>query len=86
MLFFCSICFLLPLAPQQLLSAPLIVFQNLKGGAWRQKLGSSAGAEKFGAISGRRVFTGRLLIALKEKPQNVVEPGGREPVKLQVAT
>lgn len=86
----CSACRRLfslpPLAPQQLLSALLIAFLNLRGGAWRQKLASSAGAQKFEAVSGSRVFTGRLLIGLKKQPQRVVEPGGREPVKLLVAT
>lgn len=68
----CSACrrqfSLPPLALQQLLSAILIAFLNLRGGAW-QKLASSAGAQKFEAINGSRVFTEGLLIGLKEKPQ-----------------
>lgn len=64
--------FSLPLlVPKQLLLAILFAFLNLKGGTWQQKLASSAGAQKLEAISVSTVFTGRLLIGLKEKPLRV---------------
>lgn len=55
----------------------------------RQKLASSAGAQKLEAINEwyNTVFMGRLLIGLRgAKPLRVVEPSGRQPVKLLVAT
>lgn len=67
------------LAPRELLSAVLL--ELILG----QKLASSAGAQKFEAISGSTVFTGRLLIGLKETPESVSEPGKREPMKILVA-
>lgn len=54
--------FLPALASNQLLSAVLFAFVNLRGGAWRQKLASSAGAPKLEAMSGSTVLTGRWLI------------------------